>query len=917
MQKETTKTFEPPAGKPIRHSRLALGVFLALLFVTPITSYWVYSRQTDKDEQLAKESLSLVANARAVAISASIHERLGDGLIFGSDGYIGEAIRSFDRTGYINAAMRSQIRMRLNTLKNTYDYLECAVLDTRGNFLVSTEDTTQRIDTKAKQIAKRVVDSNETYISSIRYTNIAGKLPPAIDIGAPIVPFGKALDDKPTAVLLLRFDPKRQVYPFLQIATPLIKLQMDILLAEIQDQQVILLSDGSNGHRFLDVLPISPEQLRNSAKRATNSLVFQNSANDTFIAAVHRVSNMPWFVIAVAPENAVYTNIRETAWATAISTAVMLCIFGIGIWLWWKYKESELQLATLQTEAEKRFLQKQYDYLSKYGNDMIILADSDYRILQANDKTLQVLGYKVTALTGQPLTVLSPPTDYDRLRENLNRLRREGTAVFEIFHQRQDGTTLPVDISAWTIDFGGKSFNQFICRDISERKEAERKIQSLAYYDAVTTLPNRALLSDRLGQAVHMASRSKKKVAILFMDLDNFKNINDSLGHQIGDMLLYVVGQRLLGCVREEDTVARIGGDEFLILLSELDKGGRAHHVADKIIAEIAKPVFLEAQQIYTTTSIGISLFPDDSQNVSDLIKYADSALYEAKSRGRNNYQFFTQALNDQITRASEIERQLRQAMDNGTLCLWYQPQIDARDGSVIGAEALLRWQNGIFDQFTPTDLIAIAEERGLIAKLGEWTIREACAQCRLWQLKGLRSVPVSVNVSPIQLQQKQFAELVLRILRESSLDASYLELEITETSIMQGAQMVGDLALRLRDSGVRISIDDFGTGYSSLSFLKHIPIDKIKIDQSFIVDMINDADDETITQTIVNLGRNLQLRVVAEGVESQGQMEKLLSFGCYEAQGYFYSEAVSSDAFQTFLVKDWCFMRRGQSMPQ
>ncbi|MGZ5780485.1 MAG: putative bifunctional diguanylate cyclase/phosphodiesterase, partial [Burkholderiaceae bacterium] len=444
--------------------------------------------------------------------------------------------------------------------------------------------------------------------------------------------------------------------------------------------------------------------------------------------------------------------------------------------------------------------------------------------------------------------------------------------------------------------------------DITERKEAENKIQSLAYYDNVTSLPNRVLLNDRLDQAIHMATRSAKKVGLLFLDLDNFKNVNDSLGHQIGDNLLHSVGRRLLGCVREEDTVARIGGDEFMVLLPDLDRGEEARRVAEKIIATFAKPFLLQDHQIYTTTSIGISLFPNDSKQVPDLIKFADSALYEAKSHGRNNYQFFTQELNDQITRDSKIERRLRHAMEVGELSLWYQPQIDVRDGKVIGAEALLRWRDGNPDLFMPAEFIAVAEERGLITKLGEWTIREACKQCRLWQTKGLRIVPIAVNVSPIQLQQKEFAELVLAILRDSGLDASFLELEITETSIMRSAQMVAALAVRLRDSGVRISIDDFGTGYSSFSFLKHIPIDKIKIDRSFIRDMLSDAEDETITQAIVSLGKSLQLRVIAEGVESQAQMERLLYLGCHEAQGFYYSHAVSSEVFQNFLEKGWHF---------
>ncbi len=914
-QENMIKTPEDLIDKPTRHSRFALGVFLALLFAALGISYWVYSRQLDEQERQVRESLVRIVNNRAATIASIIHERANDAQITASSYMLSEAVSFLEQSGGKSSSAKIQIRAQLDTLKKLHGYLECAILDAHGNTLVSTEDALQPIDGITAQVVARVVASDAFQISSIRPTTISGKPYRAVDIAAPLFA-SNGQKRKTIAVLLLKVDPQQQIYPILQVVAPFPNLPNNVLLLEIRGQQVVLLNDHPSRYRFLDALTVTPQQLINSAKAATASLVFQETENDKTVAAVRPINGVPWFVAAEASEHAIHANAWETAWAIAASSLATLCILGAGILFWWKYKESEYQLAALQTETEKRFLQKQYDYLSKYANDMIILTDADYRILEANDRALQVLGHTLSSLIGQSLVVLSTPSSQDDLKESLDRLRIDGTAIFETVQQRSNSTVFPVEISARTIDFGGKFFNQFICRDISERKEAEHRIQSLAFYDTVTALPNRTLLNDRLEQAIHMATRSKKKVAVLFLDLDNFKNINDSLGHQIGDMLLYSVGQRLLECVRGEDTVARIGGDEFLILLPELDRGEQARHVAGKIIAEISKPFLLKENQIYTTTSIGISLFPDDSKKVPDLIKYADSALYEAKSRGRDNYQFFTRELNEQITRSAEIERQLRHAMDSGELCLGYQPQIDARDGTVIGAEALLRWRRGIFDGFTPLDFIAIAEERGLITKLGEWIIREACAQCRRWQLDGLRAIPVSVNVSPIQLQQKDFVELVLTVLREAELDASYLELEITEPSIMRRAKIVANLAMRLRDSGVRISIDDFGTGYFSLSFLKHIHIDKIKIDKSFIFDMLNDAEDETITHTIVNLGQSLQLRVIAEGVESQAQMERLLSFGCHEAQGYFYSEAVSPDEFQAFLAKDWRFagMQNGRS---
>jgi diguanylate cyclase (GGDEF)-like protein len=501
--------------------------------------------------------------------------------------------------------------------------------------------------------------------------------------------------------------------------------------------------------------------------------------------------------------------------------------------------------------------------------------------------------------------MLSPQSTRDLLSETLAKLRTDHTGIFETLYKRRNGAIFPVEVSARFIELDEKSYTQFICRDITERKNAESRIQSLAYFDSVTQLPNRTLLNDRLEHAIHMAARSDRKVGILFLDLDNFKNINDSLGHQIGDALLHCVGQCLLKCIREEDTVARIGGDEFLIMLPNLERGDEAYRVAEKVIASIAEPLAIQGHQIFTTTSVGISIFPDDSTNSVDLIKYADSALYEAKGRGRNNYQFFTRALNAQIANSAMIEHALRRALENDQLQVWYQPQVDMRDGKIVGVEALLRWRDGGAVQFSPNDFIPVAEERGLIARLGEWALREACKQCRSWQSEGKPSIPVSVNVSQIQLQQKEFKSLIVDILTETDLPPSLLELEITETSVMKKAQAVADLAVCLRSSGIRFSIDDFGTGYSSLSYLKHIPIDKIKIDQSFIADMLKDTEDEAITEAIIRLAQSLHLRVVAEGVEQRAQLNRLLSLGCHEVQGFIYSEAVSSEKLIEMLSRE------------
>jgi diguanylate cyclase (GGDEF)-like protein/PAS domain S-box-containing protein len=892
--------------KPTQHSRLALVFFLVLVLSSPVIGYWTYVRQKDAQELQVKESLARIAHIRANAISSNLAERAGDATIAVGSPFFRNAVASWEKTQQ-NDSTRKQIRARLAALQQVYGYTDAAIVDMQGHVLIAAENVNMAVDQVTVELIRRAAASHAVQMSSIRALSVDGISGRAIDIVAPFFS-EQARSPNPETVLLLRFDPRREIYPELQW-TPISNLQNDTLIVEIRGQQVVALSDANFcSCRYLDVIPITPQQLRDSAKASTATLAWKSETGSTEFGAAHAIDGVPWFIINTASEHAINAIIRDTVRIAVTTSIVTLCVLGIGIFLWWRYRESEYKLAALQTETRERLLQQKYDYLSKYANDIIILTDAESKVLEVNDKAVQVLGYPAASLAGQSITILSPHASLEQLKANLSNLLCDGTALFETSLQRRDGSVFPTEVSARSIHLEGQSFSQFICRDITERKEAERKIQMLAYYDSVTSLPNRALLNDRLDQALHMAMRSCKKVGVLFLDLDNFKNVNDSLGHQVGDMLLRAVGKRLQDCVREEDTVARIGGDEFMILLPDLERGEEARHVAEKAISALTTPFPLQNHQVYTTTSIGISLFPDDSSKVPDLIKYADSALYEAKNRGRNNYQFFTQSLNEQITLGSRIERRLRDAMETGELCLWYQPQIDVRSGKVIGAEALLRWRDGNPEYFRPTDCIAVAEERGLIVKLGEWTLREACRQCSQWQAKGLQMIPVAVNVSPIQLQQKEFAELVLEILRDSDLEASFLELEITETSVMRSAQVVAELAMRLRDSGVRISIDDFGTGYSSLSFLKHIPIDKIKIDRSFVLDMLNDAEDDTITQAIVKLGQSLQLRVIAEGVESQAQVERLLSLGCHEVQGFYYSRAVSSEQFQAFLEKGWHF---------
>jgi diguanylate cyclase (GGDEF)-like protein len=440
--------------------------------------------------------------------------------------------------------------------------------------------------------------------------------------------------------------------------------------------------------------------------------------------------------------------------------------------------------------------------------------------------------------------------------------------------------------------------NQRLLNEVHERQTAEKQVQFLAYYDALTALPNRTLLRDRMTIAVASARRRGEKLAVLFLDLDNFKNINDTLGHSIGDLLLKEVADRLKKCTREQDTVARLGGDEFVVVLTSIAASADAAITAERIVNDMAKGFHIQNYQLSVTCSMGLSIFPDHATDVDALLGNADAAMYVAKESGRNNFQFFTVDMNDQAAERLTLENGLRGALQKKELFLVYQPLVDIATGNITGSEALLRWQHPTLGLVPPDKFIPIAENTGLIIPIGEWVLRSACAQARQWQDDGLPALPVSVNVSPLQFRQKGFAEMVGRVLRETDLTPQSLELELTEGLIISTAEVVRAVLRELKEMGVKLSIDDFGTGYSNLSYLRQFPVYKLKIDRSFVKEIGASPDDAAIASTIINMARSLNLKVTAEGVENEEQMSFLRAHQCDEFQGYYFSKPLPADEF-------------------
>jgi diguanylate cyclase (GGDEF)-like protein/PAS domain S-box-containing protein len=469
---------------------------------------------------------------------------------------------------------------------------------------------------------------------------------------------------------------------------------------------------------------------------------------------------------------------------------------------------------------------------------------------------------------------------------------------------RRDGFEIPIEDCVSPIhDREGQATGAVIVfRDVSAARTMALQMTHSAEHDFLTGLPNRMLLNDRVNQAITLAPRHSKKVAILFLDLDGFKHINDSLGHPIGDKLLQSIAKRLVDCVRVSDTVSRQGGDEFVVLLSEMEQMEDAAISALRILQAVSQPHTIDQHDLHVTASIGVSVYPDDGLDAETLIKNADTAMYQAKENGRQSYQFFKSAMNVRAVERQSIEENLRRALERQEFSLHYQPKINLRNGEITGAEALIRWTHPIRGPVSPAQFIPVAEDCGLILPIGNWVLREACKQARAWVDAGLRSATMAVNISSMEFRDDNFLENVFSVLKETGLDPRSLELELTESVLMKRAESAASVLQTLRARGVRIAVDDFGTGYSSLSYLRKFPIDALKIDQSFVRQITAAPDDTTIVTAVISMGRSLKLRVVAEGVETHEELEFLQAHQCDEAQGYYFSRPVLPQIFAKML---------------
>jgi diguanylate cyclase (GGDEF)-like protein/PAS domain S-box-containing protein len=563
-----------------------------------------------------------------------------------------------------------------------------------------------------------------------------------------------------------------------------------------------------------------------------------------------------------------------------------------------------------RTRAEEALRQSEgrYRTLVEHAPDALVVMDVDKNVfVDANENAAELFGMPREALLRIGPVGASPPLQPDgrpsaeSAAEHIERALLGGAPVFEWTHRHADGRDLVCEVRLVRLPGAGRLVRGSIA-DITERKQSQDRIRHMAHHDALTGLPNRTLFQDRVTQAIAQAHRRRAQVAVLFVDLDRFKDVNDSLGHETGDRLLGLAGGRLQACLREGDTVARLGGDEFVISLPAVSDSNDAMLVAGKVLEALRESFVVDGHELHISSSVGISLYPADGDDTEALMRAADTAMYHAKERGRDNYQFFMPALNEAAQRRQATARRLQQAVPLGEFVLHYQPLVSLETGRAFAAEALVRWRQADGSLILPGEFVKIAEETGVIVTLGEWVLREALHQLAKWQEAGRPELRLAVNLSPRQLRRPGFPEMVAEALREAGVSAEALQLEITEGMLMAQSPETLPMLEALAGMGVRLAVDDFGTRYSSLAYLQRLPIHALKIDRSFIAGLGKDTNDTAIVTAMIAMARSLGLAVIAEGVETAEQAVLLRAQGCEAAQGHFFSRAVPPETLAELL---------------
>lgn len=879
-------------------SRL-IAVILLIAIIIAGGGYLIFEQQKQNIQRDAQRSLAGIAKLKVDQISLWRKGRLDDAVVLTEGTKIAATLDRWLKADAPNDADSRWMLARLSVMRHggNYDYL--GLLDLRGEIRLATNGELEH-DTGLKVLALDAIRTHKVVISDL---HLGDEDKPEIEIVAPLLRVERGRE-RAVGALYFHIDPAQFLYPLIQ-SWPSESHSAETLLVSREKGKDVYLNElrHRKGAALTFTLPNDISDLPGSkaALGQTGHTVGLDYRHHKVVAYMLPVPDSGWSMVAKIDEDEIYAPVRRLAyWSSGITLLMLGASFAVG---WAEMRRSRLHAHNRALRLEKSMLTYRFEDLSKFANDIFFLMDEDGRIVEVNDKALDVYGYSREELLQMRGADLRTQEAAQQYRADWQTVMTEGHANYETVHRRKGGGSFPVDVSIRLLHLGHGRFVQSVLRDISKRKETEQRLHYLAYYDDLTGLPNRTLFIDHLGQAMSVASRRQQRVGVMLLDLDHFKNVNDTLGHGSGDILLHDVASRLKTCFRDGDTLSRFGGDEFAVILADMSRSEDAAQIALKILKTFELPFVLDGHEIFVGVSVGITVYPSDGQTSGDLMRNVDAAMYHAKEKGRGSFQFYSSELTERAQRRMDMESGLRRALERGEFVLHYQPQIDLNTGCIVGLEALVRWDRPGIGMVSPVDFIPVAEESGLIVPIGEWILRTACTQAKMWQDLGFPQMTMAVNISSRQFSGGHLVELVKSVLQETELAAKYLELEITESLLMDEADVKVLSSLEeFKQMGITMAIDDFGTGYSSLSYLKRFPIDKLKIDKSFVRGLPDNAEDTSLVQAIIAIARSLQLTVIAEGVETEEQKSHLRNLDCDQMQGYLFSRPLSSDRISELL---------------
>lgn len=886
--------------------------FSALLIC--LIGYALFDLQRRQIEQSAQNNLSSRAHLTVAQISQWRQERLDDAVILTEHSKIIDVFDRWLRAGSPLGADRNWLQARLAAFQRSRHYDTLILFDPQGQARLASNGQTHH-DRHQREAAEQAMAQQKVILNELHLSEDGH---PEIDIVAPLL---RDASDARRAVgaLYFRIDADKFLLPMIQ-SLPAQRTSAETLLVQRDGDQVIFLNTLRHQDETVRRLrlPLSQSSLPAAQAVLGRRGLFNgiDHRGQPVLAFLLHVPDTRWSLITKIDSDEVLAPVRRLAtWAGGLT---LLLLAGTLQIFRQQMRHVHQAARTEHLSQEKKLLAQRFEDLSHFANDIFFLMDEDNRILEINELAVQTYGYTREALLrmkGADLRAPEVRQDFDRIWALI---LAQGRANYETLHLDRSGRLLPVDVSARLLHLDGRRFVQTIVRDVSQRKATEQRLHYLAYYDELTALPGRSLFSQQLTRSLSSAGPLRRRVGVILLDIDHFKHINDTLGHEVGDIFLREVALHLKSCLTEHSTLSRFSGDQFAVLLPSLAKPGDAAMVAQQLLHRFSQPLQAAEHALFVNLSLGIALYPHDGKTPAALLRNADAAMHHAKALGRGNFQFYSSDLTQRTRRRMLLENGLRYAIERQELSLRYQPQIDLRTGQIVGVEALARWENPELGQISPTEFIAVAEDSELILHIGEWILRTACAQAQAWQEQGLPRLVMAVNLSARQFAQQTLVELVRDVLQDTGLAPASLELEVTESMLIEDADArVLQTLEELKRLGVQLALDDFGTGYSSLGYLHRFPIDKLKIDQSFVQSIGATLDSVSLVPSIIAMARSLKLSVLAEGVESEIQHDFLLAHGCDQLQGYFFSRPLTAERLSALLQDSLHMQRDSHREPQ